>query len=151
MKAFWARWRLSWFGVLWVLFSGFFVVLGPVTYWNESQVYDLLSREGKSTEAQITAKHISTDDDGDETYYLDYQFQLLINETPATFSDSASVSYADYEAAREGMGLKIIYAPSDPTVSRLEAGFGPPSLWAALLFSGIGLLFVGIGLFFLRD
>ncbi|MFN2109999.1 MAG: DUF3592 domain-containing protein [Anaerolineae bacterium] len=96
----------------------------------------LLEDEGVVTTATVVEKHISEDDDGDETYYVTYAFSAYASSasSPDTSSPEAgtqqvqrkeSVPYHVFAQLEEGGKFEVIYAPSNPKVARVMANYEP--------------------------
>ena len=134
------------FGIIWTLFSAIFVFAGIGFYVQQDRIYDLLSQEGVKTQAVITDKYISTDSDGDDTFYIYYQYQVSINGDPTQLDAQQNVSRSLYNQLEQGQTVEILYAPSQPETSQLMADFGPPDIILPLIFVCMGSLFVMIGL-----
>ncbi|MGC9397092.1 MAG: DUF3592 domain-containing protein [Anaerolineae bacterium] len=86
----------------------------------------LLEDEGVVTTATVVEKHISEDDDGDETYYVTYAFGASSPEAGTQrVQRKESVPYEIFAQFREGGKVEIIYAPSDPKVAHVMAKYEP--------------------------
>ena len=86
----------------------------------------LLEAEGTVTSATVVAKKITENDDGDETYYVTYAFGASSPEAETQHVQrKESVPYAVFVQAEEGGSIDVIYAPSDPKVARVMAGYKP--------------------------
>lgn len=136
------------FAIVWTSFSFLFVVVGIGFYRNQRQEYNLLRQEGLLATGTIT--ELVIDDDGDSTSYdVYYRFTAQVGGTGRVLDQWQSVSKKEFESFRVGEQVQIIYAPSDPTISRLQAVFGPPDLVLPLCFGGMGSLFtlIGVALF----
>ncbi|NJL04425.1 MAG: hypothetical protein HC911_05830 [Chloroflexaceae bacterium] len=95
--------------------------------WHE---YDTLMAEMQSGTAQVLDKRISYDDEGDASYFVSYIFSHpLPNGEPYQYEATASVSRSQYEQLEYGQQLPIVFAPSDPTISRLN----PPHIAEPIL------------------
>jgi hypothetical protein len=93
---------------------GLFVIIFAGTEWRN---YYILDTSGVVVRGQYTDKYITTDDDdGGTTYYVDYVYE--VNERP--FIGNHSVSWDVYNRAGIGEGVSILYAPNDPSLSRIE-------------------------------
>lgn len=133
------------FGVAWFLFSIFFSGFSIHTMYQAQQTYDLLKREGQVIFGAITDLEI--DNSGDSTdYVVHYRYTLLQNNRQVTFNDKETVDSAWYRTLKGGQAIEVIYARSQPQVSRLKAVFGPPNVLFNLLFIGFSLIFVVIGI-----
>lgn len=134
------------FGVVWTAFSAIFLVVGIFTYLNERKTYDLLSREGVTNTAVVTDMYVSTDSEGDSTYYINYEYIVPISGDAASFTNRQSVPKRIYSTLENGNKVEVLYAASQPGISELSSTFGPPDLMLPVCFGGMGLLFTLIGL-----
>ncbi len=86
--------------------------------WHE---YNTLTAEMQSGTAQVLDKHISYDDEGNASYFVSYTFtHPMPNGEPYQYKATASVSRSTYDQLEYGQPLPIVFAPSDPTISRLN-------------------------------
>jgi len=109
----------------------------------------LLESEGVVVTAAVTARSISEDDDGDETYYVSYTFVIPSGET---VKRKESVPYRVFAQAEEGGQIDAIYAHSDPKVARLMANYTPGkvSYLPAIIGGIVGLVALLLALAFSR-
>ncbi len=97
--------------------------------WHE---YHTLTAELQSGTAQVQTKHISYDEEGDASYFVSYTFtHPLPNGEPYHYEATASVSRSTYDQLEYGQPLPIVFAPSDPTISRLN----PPHIAEPMLIT----------------
>jgi hypothetical protein len=134
------------FGLVWTAFSALFLVLGIVTYSNDLRTYNLLNREGVRSFAVVTERYASTDSEGDDTYYVRYEYSVPISGDETRLSTTESVPEAIYKGLEKGMAVEIRYVENQPEISRIEADFGPPGLMLPVCFGGMGFVFTLIGL-----
>jgi len=133
------------FGIFWTVFSSFFMIIAISTAVRDQQTYTLLSQEGRVVPGVITM--LEVDDSGDTTdYTVSYRYSAPLGDTPRVYNQHQSVSPSLFETFEIGGAAPVVYAVSQPGVSRLQVAFGPPDRWGPLLMGGMGLLFVGIGL-----
>ena len=91
----------------------------------------LLEDEGVVTTATVVEKHISEDDDGDETYYVTYAFSAYASSASLPevgtqqMQRKESVPYEIFAQLEEGGTVEVIYAPSNPKVARVMAKYKP--------------------------
>jgi len=97
----------------------------------------LLESEGVTVRATITEKYISTDDDGDETYYLTYTFSA---QSPDAGSQQVKrkerVFYELFAQVEEGGRIDVTYARSDPKVAQIVANYIPGDVSYLPIFLG---------------
>ncbi len=97
----------------------------------------LLESEGVTVRATITEKYISTDDDGDETYYLTYTFNA---QSPDAGSQQVKrkerVFYELFAQVEEGGRIDVTYARSDPKVAQIVANYIPGDVSYLPIFLG---------------
>lgn len=91
--------------------AGLVVIFFAVREWNR---YQILSTTGVTTRGEYTGSRIDNDDDG-TTYYLSYRFET----GEQVYIDEHSVSYDLYRSGEKGAPVDILYAPSDPSISRI--------------------------------
>lgn len=132
-------------GTFFTLFASIFIVVGIMTYMRDRQEYTLLQAEGQKTQARITDRDYESDDDG-ETYYVTFTYKVRVNGDLQNFTERVSVTNSLYNALPEGAQTTVIYAPSDPSIVRLEAGFNPPSVLLPIFFTLIPLIFIAVGI-----
>jgi len=97
----------------------------------------LLEREGVTAYATITQTHISEDDDGDETYYVTYNFDAQSPDVGfQQVKRKESVPYEVFLRAEEGGKIDILYARSDPKVARIMANYEPGKVSYLPIFLG---------------
>lgn len=130
------------FMTVWTLFSAVFVVLGIGFYVKEMGDYRLLQETGAITEATVVRKYTASDSDGGTDYYISYQFVA----SDHAFDRRQIVNRDFYQTIEAEQRIDVIYAPSDPNVSRLHATFAPPSILLPICFSGMGGTFVILGI-----
>jgi len=95
----------------------------------------LLESEGVVVTANVTARSISEDDDGDETYYVSYAF---VTPADQTVKRKESVPYRVFAQVEEGGQIDVIYAHSYPRVARLMANYTPGEVsYVAAIVGGI--------------
>ncbi|HLV36607.1 MAG TPA: DUF3592 domain-containing protein [Spirillospora sp.] len=105
---------------------GIFVLVLAVIEWRN---YHLLNTTGVVVQGTYTGRHqVVDDDDGDITYYADYEY--LVNDT--IYTGDHSVSRELYNRVEPGMRVDIRYVPSDPAISRIE---GTNGIEEALFFT----------------
>ena len=109
----------------------------------------LLESEGVVVTANVTARSISEDDDGDETYYVSYTFVAPSGEA---IKRKESVPYRMFAQVEEGGQIDAIYARSDPKVARLMANYTPGrvSYLPAIIGGIVGLVALLLALAFSR-
>jgi Ca2+/Na+ antiporter len=136
------------FALFWTAFSTIFLVAGIAMYLNERLTFDLLTREGVQSIAFVTDLSIDSDSDGEETYYVRYEYIVPISGDAITMSNRQSVAEREYNQLERGMKVEILYAASQPSISELKSTFRPPDLMLPVCFGGLGLLFtlIGVGL-----
>lgn len=86
----------------------------------------LLGAEGVVTAATVVEKKITEDDDGDETYYVTYTFNVSSPEAGMQqVQRKESVPYEVFVYVAAGGQIEVIYARSDPQVVRVTAKYKP--------------------------
>jgi hypothetical protein len=138
------------FGTFFTLFASIFIIVGIVTYIRDRQEYALLQAEGQKTQARITDRDYESDDDG-ETYYVTFTYRVRVNGDLQNFTERTTVTNSLYNSLPEGTQTTVIYAPSNPNIVRLEAGFSPPSVLLPILFTMIPLVFIVIGIWMIAS
>lgn len=97
---------------------GIFVIVMAVVEWRN---YHLLNTTGVVVRGEYIGKYIDEDDDdGGVTYYAEYEY--IVDDQQ--YQGEHSVSQEFYGRVERGAGVDIIYAPSDPTVSRISSEQG---------------------------
>ncbi|HOU11743.1 MAG TPA: hypothetical protein PKZ84_01380 [Anaerolineae bacterium] len=113
----------------------------------------LLQNEGVITQALVTDKRITEDDDGNETCYVSYAFDAPLPDGGARrVQRRETVSYLIFDQVEEGGRIEIIYARSDPTAAQIKANYKPGkvSYLPLLIGSLIGLATALLALPFYR-
>ncbi len=132
------------FSLFWTGLSLIFLIFPLVMFWQELQVYILLNNTGDNAEAVIIDRRIDYDSEGDD-YYVIYQFTAPLPQGDRKhFSREQSVDRNSYDDLPPESRITVVYAPSDPTVSRLQDWLGPP--YYLLIVAALGALFVLIGM-----
>ncbi len=134
------------FGLGFILFACVFTSLAFGSYFTQKARYDRLSREGLSTQAQVTAKDVDEDSEGD-TYYIAYRYTAPVQGRPQKFTQRQSVARETYEQTPDKGWLRVIYARSDPSVAVIASELAPPSRVFIFLFSLMPLVFGGVGVY----
>lgn len=132
------------FGLGFLVFAGIFTCLALGSYFTQKARYDRLSREGQPIQAQVTAKDMDEDSEGD-TYYITYRYTAPLQGQPQKFTQRQSVSRETYEQTPDKGSLRVIYARSDPDVAVIASELAPPSRVFVFLFSLMPLVFGGVG------
>lgn len=150
-EPFWFLW--TGFSIIWMSLAAF---IGISSHLQNQHEYELLSAEGVWTEGRMVGREevISYDDDGNEEtdYYITYEFfvpdpHLAGDKRRVELQDS--VWYDLYQQAEKGRPVRLIYAPSNPEIFRVEERFTPPTqfdLLLTVLFPMFGLPFLLFGL-----
>jgi hypothetical protein len=131
------------FGLFWIAF--------PVgIFFFEMSVYEKLASEGVEISAEIVGKHIYTDSDDDDTYYITV---VYFADDPDLKGDKKniekdfSISYDRYVSVEIGTRIGLVYARSNPTTSRLTIQLTQSAKNEMFLilsiFGGIGLIILG--------
>jgi hypothetical protein len=128
------------FGIFWTLFSLVFVVVGIWIFISEKNTYNRLMNEGVTVMGQVTDMQIDYDDDSN-TYYASFAFK----SAGTVYNNRESVSRSYYNSLKVGDRVEVLFAASDPNLSRLKGDFSPPNALFPLIFSGMGGLFTLIG------
>ncbi len=132
------------FSLFWTAFSLLFVIFPLAMFWREWQDYTLLKASGETAQGVVIDRRIDEDSDGD-SYYVTYRFMAPVaKEDHQYFSHEQSVNRKTYRVLHPETRVNIVYAPSDPSVSRLEGKLGSP--FYLLFIASIGGFFVLIGL-----
>jgi len=138
------------FSLFWSSISLAIFVVVLASFAVELRVYLLLKDSGVPTEAVVVDRRIDTDSDGADSYYVTYKYKV-----PAAKGDHGyltreqSVNRDTYRLLPPESQTTVRYAPSDPSVARLESRFRAPYLLLGVTaFAG---LFVAIGLFLFRS
>ncbi len=138
------------FSLFWSSISLVFFIAVLAGFAVELRAYLLLKASGVPTEAMVVDRRIETDSDGDDSYYVTYKYKV-----PAAKGDyqyltrEQSVNRKTYQALPPESRTTVLFAPSDPSVARLESRFRAPYLLLGVAaFAG---LFVAIGLFLFRS
>jgi hypothetical protein len=82
-----------------------------------------LTRSGIVTEGRMIAHRISTDDEGDDSYYITYEFNAGDN---LRYEREQGVDYSRYNSYEYRALVNILYLPSNPNVSRIDGTNRPP-------------------------
>ncbi len=98
------------------ILAGLVVGYFAVKDWQE---YQLLQREGITVSGNYVSRRYDNDDDG-TTYYVAYQFYT----GDRTYQNEHSVNQALYNRVEPGAPVQVIYALSNPTVSRIDGTQG---------------------------
>ena len=131
------------FSLFWTSISFFFLIFPLVMFWQELQDYVLLKNTGQTAEAVIIDRRIDYDSEGDD-YYVTYQFTALRPQGDRKrFSREQSVDRDTYDNLPPESRITVVYAPSDPTVSRPLDWLEPP--YYLLFIAALGGLFVFVG------
>jgi hypothetical protein len=86
------------------------------------RAHQLLRSEGKIILAEITDRYVEENDDSSDDYFVVYDFQARGKDgMTAVFSKKVEVDNKLYGGFIKGGTVEIIYAPSDPTISRITA------------------------------
>jgi len=107
------------------------VSAGVAAYFQRENIRqaELLQAEGVVTRATVVALDIEEDDDGDESYYVTYVFVSRPDRPEALeITRRERVPYDVYSHLEQGGRIEVIYAPSDPDVARVTAGYEPGSV-----------------------
>jgi hypothetical protein len=105
------------FFIPFLVVGAFFLVYGVKSVYEWQQ----LTTEGVTTRAKFIDRSISTDSDGDDTYYVTFQFGL----DNRTYGVEQSVDSSTYYGAETGVIVDIVYVPANPQLARIagmEAG-----------------------------
>jgi hypothetical protein len=131
------------FSLFWTSISLFFLIFPLVMFWQELQDYVLLKNTGQTAEAVIIDRRIDYDSEGDD-YYVTYQFTAPLPQGDRKqFSREQSVDRDTYDNLPPESRITVVYAPSDPIVSRPLDWLGPP--YYLLFIAALGSLFVVFG------
>jgi hypothetical protein len=134
------------FGLGWTLFSLVFVVLGGGFTLNEWQTYSTLSNEGQVVTGVVIDREIEYDSEDGDSYYLTYRYVVPApSGEQIQFSRSEIVGEDFYNGHPLESRVDVLYAPSNPTLARLNARFGFHNVLVASLFILFGGVFVLIG------
>jgi len=107
----------------------------------------LLKNEGVHTMAVVTAKEISEDDEGSDTYYISYAFVAPSPMAPSETGEQQqverreSVSRQLYEHTKQEGQIAVIYARRDPHIARIVAQYRPGKVtfWPILIGGAVGV------------
>jgi hypothetical protein len=123
------------FGSIWLLVGSIFLVVGAGLVWKEYR----FNNEGVRAEAEVVEKFRRTGDKGKTNYGLQYRFTA---RDGVDYEGSDTLDFREWDRAREGDRIAIVYLPDDPESNRFAAS----SEWVLpLVFGGIGLVFAPIG------
>ncbi len=109
---------------------GIFVIVMAGVEWRN---YTLLNTTGVVVRGEYTGKYIDEDDDdGGVSYHARYEYRV----NDILYQGEHSIGQDIYNRVEQGAGVNIIYAPSDPSVSRIE---GEQGIENALFFTFFAL------------
>lgn len=113
--------------IIFTLIGGSVIAIGVAgaIQWNLIQEARLLVDEGREIEAVVVDRSISRDDDGDETFYVWYQFETVDRDPRETIKRRETVSESLYQQSAPGAIVDVIYVPSRPQTARLVAQYRP--------------------------
>src|SRR2546421_5339447 len=118
-------------------------VLGPWMLWSGSRDYQTskrLAAEGRTTNAHVVDRSITTSSRGVNRYYLNVQF---LTDAGRFMGGKVQVNQGEYQKATAGGTVALRYLPSDPKVCAV--GKSVPA-WRGKLMSGSFLLLSGCAL-----
>jgi hypothetical protein len=108
------------------------------------QTYYLLKDTGVTTEA-VVLKRIFKRGSRTTPYLITYQYTAPVPQGRSQqFTKATPVDLSTYESLSVGAHIPILYAATDPAVSRPQSEFEPP--FSSLGWAGLPLLFVLVGL-----
>jgi hypothetical protein len=126
---------------------GLFILATAGYEWYDSYRFGTAAVAG---DAKVEGTSVSTDSDGDDTYYVSYSYAVTVNGDPAAHIGQASIGAEEYGRLNPGDRLAIVYLRDEPGRSRLAnvgavrplflTGFG--LIWTALS----GFMFAGMGM-----
>jgi hypothetical protein len=135
--------RLS--GMIFCTLIGALMLFGGIfTFIYNYQHYNLLRQEGISTMGIVTDLDDHTEIEGNTIYIVHYSYNVPSGGENAMQTSQQQVSKLFFSNLSTGQTIEIIYAPSQTSVSRIKAVFGPPVF--DILFFGLSLFFFAIGL-----
>jgi hypothetical protein len=94
--------------------------------YNSYQDYLTLRDEGQIIEGDMTGHRYTTDDEGAETYYLTYKFEIREGSLKGTYEREQIVNHDQYERYEFGGSVDILYDPDDPELSKIADTNKPP-------------------------
>lgn len=101
-----------------VLAITLFVMFLVYTEW---RTFYMLSTTGQLIQGQYTGKRSSmTDNDSSPVYYAGFRYEV----DGQSFEGDHQVIYELYERIETGAPVSILYAPSDPSIARIEEAHG---------------------------
>jgi hypothetical protein len=136
------------FGIIWILISTAFTVIGSGFLIQEQQEYDLLMREGQTVQGMVTTLAINEGDDSTD-YDVYYRYPVTANDRQRAYNGYQNISKDLYETLRVGQTVDVVYAASQPQVSKLKDDLSPPLVWVFFLVILFGVGFDAFGLFLL--
>jgi hypothetical protein len=136
------------FGIALGLLLATFAVFGIGILFQMRQIREaqLLEREGVPGQATITERSTYESEDGSDTYYIHY----MLRGEGWQVTRRESVPRSMYRTAEPGAPIAVIYAPSNPQISRIAARYRPGAVsYMPLLIAGLVALVFGLmALFF---
>ncbi len=135
---------LTAFSLIWPIISLIFLFCPLVMFWMELSAYRLLRTSGVVAEAVVMDRRVDEDADG-RTYYVTYRFTApLAKGDQGRFTREQSVNRKSFEALPLETRVSVVYAPSDPSISRPQSKLRPPFFLLAI--ACLGAVFVVVGL-----
>lgn len=119
-----------------------FLSVGLIWGAIEANTMYLLQNDSRLALATVVAKTIETDSEDDDVYYLTYAFESDVpGASPQKMTRREAVSWEVYQSFERGQSIEIIFARSDPSISRIASEYHP-----GILDLGPGLVFIPIGI-----
>lgn len=112
------------------LLAGILVI---VMAFNEMSDYNELRAYGVITQGEYVSRRISTDDDGDDTYYVSFQYTY----NDQSYTNEQRASWSTYDRFEKGARVNIEYVPHNPGISKIEGTNTASDFQFLLIFAGI--------------
>jgi len=142
--------RDSWFAALFAVFVGGVwsaVSVGLMVASLQAVVAEvMLIGEGVTTEAVVVARRQERDPERERSILtLEYKARLVPAPAARPFRLEASVSPEFYASIRKGSELPVLYARTDPAVSRLAAEWSVGVLFGPVIWTVLSVPFLSLG------